>query len=117
MGRVVCKAEYGLANRGCITLVMAYDTEVLINDFATRSFRDTADGDYIAARLAYRARLSQNFLWSSLHAIEKYLKCILILNRIKAPQGHDLEKILQVLNSNKRFDFFNRKYPRISNIS
>ena len=26
-----------------------------LNDFALRSFRDVADADYIAARLAYRA--------------------------------------------------------------
>ena len=83
---------------------MAYDTKVLINNFATRSFRNTADGDYIAARLAFRARLMQNFLWSSLHAIEKYLKCILILNRIKAPNTHNLESILKVFNESGKFD-------------
>jgi len=32
-------------------------TKALINDFAIRSFRDTADGDYIAARMAFRAAL------------------------------------------------------------
>ena len=83
---------------------MAIDSEILINNFATRSFRDTADGDYIAARLAYRSRLAQNFLWSSLQAIEKYLKCILVLNRIKAPQSHDLGEILKVFNDKKKFD-------------
>lgn len=74
-----------------------------VNDFAIRSFRDTADGDYIVARLAYRARLIPQFLWSSLQAIEKYLKCILVLNRIPAPRGHDLSKILEVLESNIEF--------------
>jgi hypothetical protein len=54
----------------------------LINDFAIRSFRTTADRDYIHARLAYRAELLPQFLWSSLHALEKYPKCILLLNRI-----------------------------------
>jgi HEPN domain-containing protein len=83
---------------------MAIETKKLINNFATRSFRDTADGDYITARLAFRARLMQNFLWSSLQAIEKYLKCILVLNRIKAPRSHDLEQILKVFNENKKFD-------------
>lgn len=49
---------------------MAYTMRVLINDFAIRSFRDTADKDYIAARMAYRARLIQPFLWSALHCLE-----------------------------------------------
>jgi hypothetical protein len=39
---------------------------ILVNDFAIRSFRETADKDYIAARMAYRARLIQPFLWSAL---------------------------------------------------
>lgn len=77
---------------------------ILVNDFATRSFRDTGDGDYIAARLAYRARLIPQFLWSSLQAIEKYLKCVLVLNRIPAPRGHDLAEILQVFEKNKKFE-------------
>ncbi|MDM0031235.1 hypothetical protein QTI33_03680 [Variovorax sp. J22P271] len=52
-----------------------------INQFAIACFRDTADADYIAARAAMRARLAGPFLWSALHSIEKYLKCILMLNR------------------------------------
>jgi HEPN domain-containing protein len=78
--------------------------ELLINNFATRSFRDTADGDYIAARLAYRSQLIPQFLWSSLQAIEKYLKCVLVLNRIRAPKGHNLASILEVFEKNKKFD-------------
>ena len=58
--------------------------DVLVNDFATRSFRNMADEDYIAARMAYRAQLVPQFLWLSLQALEKYLKCILVLNRIPA---------------------------------
>jgi HEPN domain-containing protein len=76
----------------------------LINDFATRSFRDIGDGDYIAARLAYRAQLIPQFLWSSLQAIEKYLKCVLVLNRVRAPKGHDLAEILEVFEKNKKFE-------------
>lgn len=59
-----------------------YSVDVRINHFAIRSFRDTADRDYIHARLAYQARLIPQFLWSSLHCLEKYAKCILLLNRI-----------------------------------
>lgn len=78
--------------------------DLRMNDFAIRSFRDTADGDYIAARLAFRAKLAQNFLWSSLQAIEKYLKCILVLNRIKAPRGHNLDDLLKALEKNEKFN-------------
>ena len=52
-----------------------------INDFARRSFRDVADQDYIAARLALRHQLIPQFIWASQQAIEKYLKAILLFNR------------------------------------
>lgn len=62
---------------------------ILVNDFAIRSFRETADKDYIAARMAYRAQLIQPFLWSALHCLEKYVKGILVLNRVDAKDlGH-----------------------------
>lgn len=35
-----------------------------LNHFAIRSFRDVADADYIAARLAYRGQLPVQFLWA-----------------------------------------------------
>ena len=69
--------------------------ERFINAFGTQSFRDQADRDYIAARLACRHELFPQFLWSSHQAIEKYLKAILLYNRIKANQvGHDLAQAL-----------------------
>jgi HEPN domain-containing protein len=68
-----------------------------INDFAARSFRNMADRDYIAARLACRAELMPQFLWSAQQAFEKYLKYILLVNRIPAKNvGHDLEKALSL---------------------
>lgn len=76
--------------------------DAYLNDFATRSFRDTADEDYIMARSAYRAELDAQFLWSGLQAIEKYIKAILLYNRIPQPQkherlGHDLDHGLKAL--------------------
>jgi len=62
---------------------MPCTTDMLLNDFAIRCFRNTADRDYVHARLAFRARIIPQFLWSSLHCIEKYGKCILLLNRMK----------------------------------
>jgi len=43
--------------------------DAALNSFAIRSFRDVADFDYIAARMAYRARLIPQFHWSALQAI------------------------------------------------
>ena len=70
-------------------------TETLLNDFANRSFRDTADQDYISARMSYRAGLMEQFHWQGLQALEKYLKAILLYNRIPATDvRHDLSRAL-----------------------
>lgn len=61
---------------------MSQEISTLVDTFAIRSFRETADKDYINARMAYRARLIQPFRWGALHSLEKYMKCILLLNRI-----------------------------------
>jgi hypothetical protein len=69
-----------------------------LNDFALRSFRDVADADYIAARLAYRAQLPVQFLWASQQALEKYLKFILFLERVRGPKlGHALAPALRAI--------------------
>jgi hypothetical protein len=79
-------------------------SERLLNDFATRSFRDMADHDYIAARMCYRARLVPQFIWGALQAIEKYLKCILLLNRIPAKHlRHDIAAALELVNKKAPF--------------
>lgn len=76
---------------------------ILVNDFAIRSFRETADKDYIAARMAYRARLIQPFLWSSLHCLEKYVKGILVLNRIEAHRGHSVLPGIERMRQHGKF--------------
>jgi len=64
-----------------------------INDFANRSFRDHADQDYIMARIAYLKEFDQQFRWCALQALEKYLKAILLYNRVSAKGiGHNLVK-------------------------
>ena len=74
--------------------------EIRINDFAKRSFRDIADMDYIAARQASRAGLIPQFLWSSLQAFEKYLKYVLLVNRISSKDlGHNIQEALQRVRS------------------
>lgn len=76
-----------------------------LNDFAFRCFRDVADEDYIAARTAYRQRMSVTFLWSGQQALEKYLKCILLLNRVDSRSvGHDLEKALTLVDQEVSYE-------------
>lgn len=67
-------------------------------DAHARRLSDEADKDYISARMAYRAKFGGQFLWSSLQSIEKYLKCILLLNRISSAKlGHDIKKSLRLV--------------------
>lgn len=68
-----------------------------INNFAQRCFRDEADADYIAARMMYQGGLIGQFLWSSLHSLEKYFKYILLVNRVVKPNkhlGHNIKRAL-----------------------
>lgn len=70
------------------------EVRIGLNDIATRCFRNTADHEYIMARMAYRAHLLQQFNWSALHALEKYLKAICLYNRIRSNGiQHDLRKL------------------------
>ncbi len=63
--------------------MMTADTrDPLLNEFALRCFRDIADGDYIGARMAYRAEIHIQAYWASQQALEKYLKAILLLRRV-----------------------------------
>ncbi len=56
------------------------ELQIILNTIAKDVFRRQADFDYIAARSNYRMKLRQQFLWSALQAIEKYLKAILLFN-------------------------------------
>lgn len=77
---------------------------IKINDFAIRSFRETADKDYIVARMAYRARLIQPFLWSALHCLEKYVKGILVLNRVEGYTGHSVLPGIERMKQHGKFE-------------
>ncbi len=83
-----------------------WELEVTIglNDIATRCFRNTADHEYIMARMAYRANLLLQFNWSALHALEKYLKAVCLYNRVDSRYcHHDLRKLRKRL---RVLDFF-----------
>ncbi len=79
---------------------MSYTKQELscIIDYANRSFRQIADGDYIAARFCHRLGLEQQFLWSALQAVEKYIKGILLFNfRSTKNYGHDAKRAYDAL--------------------
>lgn len=76
-----------------------------LNHATIRCFRDTADADYISARLAIRSDLPGPFLSAAEQAIEKYLKCILMLNRIDTRDiGHKINVALQRINDSLPFN-------------
>lgn len=84
---------------------MSYPMQILINDFAIRSFRETADKDYITARMAYRGRLIQPYRWSALHCLEKYVKGILLLNRVPAKKlKHRVLEGIEMLKQHGRVE-------------
>lgn len=55
--------------------------------------------------MAYRARLIQPFLWSALHCLEKYVKGILVLNRMDAKGlGHSVLPGIERLKQRGKFE-------------
>lgn len=81
----------------------------LINDYAQRSLRFTADEDYIAARMSYKVGLIGPFLWSALHSIEKYLKALLLFNK-KSAKGFNHD-IIKLLNAVREVNGLNLRLP------
>jgi HEPN domain-containing protein len=76
------------------------ERDPLLNEFALRCFRDVADGDYISARMAYRAELFLQAFWASQQAMEKYIKAILLLRRIpRIKPTHSLKLLLRDLET------------------
>lgn len=57
--------------------------DAFLNSYAIQVFRDIADCDFIAARQSFRSSLYLQFVWLAQQSIEKYLKCILPLNKIE----------------------------------
>ena len=65
--------------------------QALIIDFTTECFRNSADRDYVSARLCHRYGLDAQFYWAALQTIEKLLKAILLYNGKSAKKlGHNL---------------------------
>lgn len=78
----------------------------MFNSVVTRCFRNVADQDYIAARLNFRHGLVLQFYWAALQAIEKYLKAILLYNRIGTkPLNHNLVSAYSKVRDLDTFEF------------
>lgn len=72
------------------------DRDAFIDIAAYQYFRHIADGDYIMARSAFFMRLAPQFIASAQQALEKYMKCILMLHRIDTkPFSHNIEKLCE----------------------
>ena len=88
-----------------VTEYQAPSEAAWINNFAIRCFRDTGDGDYIAARLALRAGLASQTIWSGLQSVEKYLKCMLLLGRVDSRKvGHNIAEGFRLVNDRLDYD-------------
>ena len=78
--------------------------------YLNQAFRDTADKDYIAARLCYRHKLVLQFFWSGLQAIEKYLKYILVVNKVSSKNyNHRIGDLYNKILSMNKLKFKNNK--------
>jgi HEPN domain-containing protein len=74
---------------------MASRAILVRNSLVQECLLDMADRDYLAARICWRNRLPEQFLWSALQCVEKSLKTILLLNDKSARTlSHDVEKAL-----------------------
>ena len=64
------------------------------NNLAHEIFVRTADENYITARWCAINGLNTDFLWLAVHALEKYLKAVLLVNgKSSKPYGHDIVRL------------------------
>lgn len=69
------------------------------NNFIQAMFIDTADNNYILARYSFYNNFPFEFLWFSMHALEKYMKASLLFNgKSSKKYGHDLVKLSSAVN-------------------
>lgn len=63
-------------------------------DIIKEMFIRTADENYVVARWAYQNDLITDFFWNSVHALEKYMKAVLLLNgRSVKKFSHGIEEL------------------------
>jgi HEPN domain-containing protein len=63
-------------------------------DIVDNLFTRTADENYITARWCALNRLQTDFFWLGAHALEKYMKAVLLVNgRTVKEYGHDILRL------------------------
>lgn len=63
-----------------------------ISSIINELYFKTADDTYIVARWCSIQRLSSDFIWNAIHALEKYMKAAILLNGGSVKNiGHDIE--------------------------
>lgn len=76
---------------------MAYDAnylQAMKNSIVSDLFTRTADENYITARWCAANGLETDFFWNAVHALEKYMKAVLLANGKPADKyGHDIVKM------------------------
>ena len=78
------------------------DRRRFIIDVALKCFRDNADREYAHVRLAYRALLGNQFLWSALHCLEKYAKGAALLREISSKGlRHEVLEVIRRIQAGK----------------
>lgn len=60
--------------------------------FVVTAFCNAADEDYFSARLMWHIGHARGFAWSAAQALEKYIKCALLLNGMGCKFGHDFAR-------------------------
>lgn len=88
------------------------------DEITRRMFVATADRNYLLARIAHSHALDTDFWWLSMHAVEKYLKAILLLNCHSSKSGgHDLVKLSAAVRALDRKVVFGPLVdPQITNL-
>jgi hypothetical protein len=63
-------------------------------DLVHKLFVGTADGNYITSRWCFFSGLYADFFWLAVHALEKYLKAVLLLNGSTSKKfGHNIVEL------------------------
>jgi hypothetical protein len=85
------------------SLVSMTDRRRYFSRVALDCYRDNADREYAHARLAYQALLGNQFLWSSLHCLEKYAKCICLLNEVSSKEiSHEVHRAINKVQTERK---------------
>src|SRR4051794_6589074 len=99
--KVLRTVDYEISIEGCIMIGEYFKASLgcETGEIARMMFLKTADNNYIMARKAFFGNIILDFLWLSLHSIEKYLKATLLLNDKSAKYGHDIVRLYEEVRS------------------